>query len=173
MADAQSIFKRNFKAYISSLRNTSFDKENSIYLCNDTSIGVYDFDAIVKNSYPSKQPSSYDALLIDNNKIFCIEFKNEKYSDITNSEIEKKLTNGKSVLLDIFTKNNIAIDDYTFIFCVAYKNTNARWRRGIAKNTIQFGLEEFKETYFDEIYTNDINFFINEYKKYFYTSLAC
>ena len=127
MADAQSLFRRNFKAHISSLKNTSFDKENSIYLCNDESIDIYDFDYIVKKLYPLKQLSSYDALLIDNNQIFC----------------------------------------------VAYKNTSARWRRAIEKNTIQFGLEEFKRTYFNEIYTNDIYFFTSEYKKYFKNSLVC
>ncbi len=173
MADAQSIFRSQFKEYISSLKNVSFDKEKSIYLCQDESVGVYDFDAIVKNIYPLKQPSSYDALLIDNYKIFCIEFKNEKYSQITNSEVEKKLIDGKDILMEIFTKNNIPIDNYTFIYCVAYKNAEARWRRGISKNTIQFGLEEYKGNYYDDIFTNDVAFFTNEYKKYFRSSLAC
>jgi len=173
MADAHSIFKNNFKNYISSLKSVSFDKNNSVYLCNDTSINVYDFDAIVKKLYPIKQPASYDALLIDNKRIFCIEFKNEKYADITNTEVEKKLINGKEVINNIFTKYNIQINEYSFVYCVAYKNTEARWRRGISKNTIQFGLEKFKEVYYDEIYTNDIQFFTNEYKKYFHNSLIC
>ncbi len=173
MADAQSIFKIQFREYISSLKEISFDKENNIYLCNDSSIDVYDFDAIVKKLYPTKQPSSYDALLIDNKRIFCIEFKNEKYADVKNAEVEKKLKNGKEILSTIFNNNNIQIDNYSFIYCVAYKNTEARWRRGISKNSIQFGLEQFKNSYYDEIYTNDIQFFTNEYKKYFQNALAC
>lgn len=36
-----------------------------------------------------------------------------------------------------------------------------------------FSLEKYISTYFDEIYTNDISFFTNEYKKYFHNALAC
>ena len=173
MADAQSIFKKDFKDYSTSLKNTSFDKTNSVYLCNDKTMLVYDFDRLVKDRYPLKQPSSYDALLIDKQKIFCIEFKNEKYSNIDNKEVSKKLKNGKDVLTSIFQKNHIQLRDYTFIYCVAYKNTQARWKRGISKATIQFDLEKYQPKYFNKIYTNDIMFFTNEYKKYFSKALEC
>jgi hypothetical protein len=173
MADAQSIFKANFKDYSSSLKETSFDKENFIYLCNDTSVNVYDFDAIVKKLYPLKQPSSYDALIIDKKRVFCIEFKNEKYAEIKNPEVRKKLRNGKDIIVSIFSKYHINLEEYSFTYCLAYRNTEARWRRGISKNTIQFRLEQYQPEYFDEIYTNDIQFFTNEYKKYFYKTLQC
>lgn len=173
MADAQSIFRACYENYSSTLKQTSFDSNNELYLCKDESVEVYDFDAIVKNLYPSNRPSSYDALIIDNKRIFCIEFKNEKYSDVNNQKVEKKLKNGKDTLTDIFNKYNIPLKEYTFMYCVAYRSTATRWRRGISKNIIQFGLEQFKPKYFNEIYTNDIQFFTNEYKKYFQEPLTC
>ncbi|MDQ7043551.1 MAG: hypothetical protein Q9M34_08515 [Sulfurimonas sp.] len=173
MADAQSLFKANYKVYISTLKSVSYDEHNSVFLCNDESVDVYDFDSLVKKLYPLKQPSSYDALLIDENRIFCIEFKNEKYAEINNRIVRKKLLNGKEIITAIFKKHNIRIEEYTFVYCVAYKNSEARWHRGISKNTVQFGLEKFKPTYFDEIFTNDIQFFTNEYKKYFHNELVC
>ncbi len=175
MADVHSIFKSQYKDYLSSLKETSFDKEKNEYLCQDTTQYVYDFDKIVKDKFPAKQPSSYDALLLSrgNNTIYCIEFKNQKYSDIDREKIAKKLQNGKDILKNIFYKNRIPLTDYRFIFCVVYKNTASRWRRGIEKNEIQFELAEYKGRYFDDIYTNDVQFFTKEYKKHFHKDLTC
>jgi len=175
MADASSIFLSKFKSFISTLKETSFDKNNQVYLCNDEIQKVYDFDEIIKKLYPLKQPASYDALVIDNKNIYCIEFKNQKANIIKkdSAQIQKKLLNGKEALKNIFLQYNMGIKDYNFIYCVAYKNNTDKWRRKIERNRIQFGLEEYKGKYFDEIYTNDIQFFTNEYKKYFYKELKC
>ncbi|MCB4763958.1 MAG: hypothetical protein LGB78_08730 [Sulfurovum sp.] len=173
MSDATSIFVSKFKPFISTLKNTSFDKDNKVYLCNDEVQEVYDFDAIIKELYPSKQPASYDALIIDSHDIYCIEFKNQKYSDVNRQTVQKKIINGRDVLDNIFSSNNIRKREYKFIYCVVYKNHPSKWRRGITKNIIQFGLEQYKGKYFDEIYTNDISYFTNEYKKQFTRTLAC
>lgn len=175
MADASSIFLSKFKPFISTLKETSFDKENKVYLCKDEIQKVYDFDKIIKNLYPLKQPASYDALIIDNQNIYCIEFKNQKANIIKkdSKQIQKKLLNGKEALNNIFLQYNMGIKDYNFIYCVAYQNNKDKWRRRIERNKIQFGLEAYKGQYFDEIYTNDIQFFTNEYKKYFYKELKC
>ena len=173
MADASFIFARDFIYAGSTLKDTSFDDEHQEYLCQDTTQRVYDFDKIIKTKYPLKQPASYDSLLISGNIIYCIEFKNQKYADIDRQQIIKKLTNGKDVIDVIFGENSIPKREYKFIYCVAYKNAVTKWRRGITKNTIQFELEEYKGQYFDEIYTNDVQFFTHEYKKYFNKGLAC
>lgn len=173
MADIKSIFKSKFKDFQSTLKDTSFDKIKTEYLCNDESQKVFDFDSIIKKTYPKKQPASYDALLLDDNNIFCIEFKNERYSDVDKKQLHLKLTNSKKAMDDIFLENNINKKEYKFVFCVAYKNTRTRWQRGIEKNTVQFDLEQYKGKYFDEIYTNDVRFFTNEYKKYFQKALKC
>ncbi|SEH08098.1 hypothetical protein [Candidatus Venteria ishoeyi] len=173
MADASSIFNSKFISYLSSLKEISYDNENNIYLCQDESKIVYDFDSIVKNKYPLKQPASPDALLINDKSIYLIEFKNEKYSNVNGEKIRKKLRDGKHVLQDIFKTNNISIDKYKLIFCVAYKNTQRGWRSGVEKNIPKFGLMQYKYDYFNEIYTNDIQFFTNEYKKRFKKTLEC
>lgn len=173
MADVNSIFKSKFNDYQSTLKDTSYDEVHDEHLCNDESQKVFNFDLIIKDIYPKKQPASYDALLLDKKNIFCIEFKNERYADIDKKQLHKKLINGREVIENIFIENNIQIKDYSFVFCVAYKNTQTRWRRGIEKNTIQFELEQYKGKYFDEIYTNDVGYFTNEYKKYFYKDLKC
>ncbi len=177
MADIESIFKSKFSSYLSTLKNTSLDdndknKENE-YLCQNETQRVFNFDKIIKDKYPLKQPSSFDALLIQANNIYCIEFKNSKYSDIKNKEIQKKLTNSKDVLKDILMNSNILKRNYTFIYCVIFKNHPPKWRRGITKNIIQFDLEEYVGQFFDKIYTNDVQFFTNEYKKHFQKELIC
>jgi len=167
MADAQSIFNAQYKLYASTLKETSLDSHNDVHLCENESKTVYDFDKIVKDKYPKKQPASYDSLLIDNNTIYCIEFKNEEYADIDRKRVRNKLINGKEVLVEIFREHNIQIKNYTFNYCVIYKNSSTKWRRGILKNTIQFELEQYENEYFDKIVTNDINFFKNEFRKEF------
>ena len=167
MADAQSIFNSEYKVYASTLKETSLDSHNSIYLCENETKIVYDFDRIVKDKYSKKQPASYDSLLIDNKIVYCIEFKNEEYSNIDRKRVRNKLINGKDVLGEIFKEHNIQIKDYTFNYCVIYKNSHTKWRRGISKNTVQFELEQYENKYFDKIVTNDINFFKNEFKKEF------
>ena len=73
-----------FSSYISTLKDTSFDSENSIYLCNDTSTSnVYDFDKYVKSNFDtSRLPSSPDAIYLGNKKLYFIEFKNQIPSDV-------------------------------------------------------------------------------------------
>ena len=173
MASVNYIFRDKYNSHKTTLKDTSYDKDNRVYLCNDERQEVYDFDDIVKKLYPAKQPASYDALIIYNNDIYCIEFKNQKYSNIDNSSIKNKLKNSKEVMDKIFKENNINIKNYKFIYCVAYKNDQSKWRRGITKDVIQFGLEEYKGKYYDEIFTNDIDYFTNEYKKKFNKELKC
>lgn len=164
---------KNYSFSKSTLKDTSFDKENSAYLCEDTNQKVFDFDEIVKKKYPKKQPASYDTLLIDNKNIYCIEFKNQKYSNIDRKQIIKKLENSKDVMKELFKEENTDITNYKFIYCVAYKNSQAKWQRGIKKNETQFGLESYRGDFYDEVFTNDIDFFKNEYKKKFEKDLKC
>ncbi len=175
MADIYSIFRSQYARYLTSLKETSFDKENSVYLCNADNQEVYDFDRIVKEMYPDKQPASYDAFLLqeDTHKLYCIEFKNQRYSDIDRQSLKKKIENSYSVLKDIFKKHHIQRNHYKLIFCVVYRNEASRWQKGIAKNVIQFGLKAYQNQYFNEVYTNDIDYFTHEYKKLFRKGLNC
>jgi len=151
-----------------SLKETSFDKENRQHLCQ-SSMEVYDFDCIVKKLYPLKQPSSYDSLIVDENKkiVYCIEFKNQIPSAISNVNIKKKLTNGKEILDSICTDENVQKKDYQFIYCVVHKPAINRYGNPLIDRETKFELKAYKGTHFDKIVTNDINFFKNEFRKEF------
>jgi hypothetical protein len=71
-----------------SLKETSFDEKNKIYLCQSDMM-VFDFDCIVKALYPKKQPASYDALIVnqEDKLVYCVEFKNQKPSEIDKRNI--------------------------------------------------------------------------------------
>lgn len=166
MADLNTLSKIT-SSYQKTLKEISFDKTNEVYLCNDEQNVYCDFDSYVKDQFPSKQPASPDTLMFIEDTIFMVEFKNQKPADIDPENIRTKLEKGKAVLLDLLRNCNIAQKDYKFVFCVVHKNNERRWQQGIAKNTIQFGLEKYKNVLFDEIFTNDIDWFKNQYKKYF------
>lgn len=166
-------FKLNesFSDYVTTFKQTSFDEEHSQYLCNDESNYVFDFDEIVKSKYPDKQPKSFDAILCDGKNIFCVEFKNSLPSDIDNSNVQGKLINSQSVIEDFCLKNHINKSDYKFIYCVVFKPFNSPYKANrlfkarVAGNEIMFNLEQYKGVFFDEILTNDKNFFERNYNR--------
>jgi len=92
MANINQFFK-SYKSYNSTFKVTSFDNANNTYLCNDTTQNVINFDKIIENIYkdPYKRPKSFDALYQLNNDIYLIEFKNQKPTDIINSEVNQNL----------------------------------------------------------------------------------
>lgn len=170
MADLDYILRNNsdYKQCWKSLKETSFDKKNEIYLCQ-SNMQVFDFDCIVKILYPNKQPASYDTLIVNqkNKLVYCVEFKNQEPSDIDNNNIQNKLINGKDILIDLCKQNSVQQDLYTFIYCVVFKKNKEGYRNGIKNSTIRFNLEQYKKQYFDEIITNDIVFFTKEFQKKF------
>lgn len=170
VAELSYIFKNNpqFVKCIESLKETSRDKEHNEYLCQ-SAMRVYDFDCIVKKLYPKKQPSSYDSLLIDEEKkiVYCVEFKNQVPSQINNANIKKKLTNGKEVLDSICSQGNVPKKDYQFIYCVVHKPVQNRYSNPLVDRETKFELKAYKGNYFDQIITNDIDFFKNEFRKEF------
>jgi hypothetical protein len=172
-------FKQEYQEYKSTFKTTSFDSDNGIYLCYDETQEVIDFDSIVETKFPDSniRPKSFDAIYIYNKLIFCIEFKNQKPSDINNSEVQGKLVDGKDELIKIFQKLNIQKDDYSFVYCVVYKVCKepiSRYKCGIDKNKILFGLDNYKKSGFvKEIYTQNVNFFTKEFKKHFRKELMC
>ena len=159
---------KSYAECLNSLKETSRDSEHHEYLCQ-SDMSVYDFDCIVKKLYPQKQPSSYDSLIVDESRkvVYCIEFKNQIPSAINNQNIVKKLTNGKDILDNICHKGNVQKNDYEFIYCVVHKARATRYKNPISNREIKFELKQYKDTYFDNIVTNDIEFFKNEFNKEF------
>lgn len=170
MAELSYILKSKpvYSECLATLKETSKDSHNSEYLCQSDML-VYDFDCIVKKLYPQKQPSSYDSLMIDEHKkiVYCIEFKNQIPATINNQSIVKKLTHGKEILDTICADENVQKRDYKFIYCVVHKARQTRYRNPISDREIKFELKQYRGTYFDDIVTNNIDFFKNEFNKEF------
>ncbi len=181
MADIE-LFKRKYKHCKSTFKDTSLDnrdKNDDEYLCYDISQEVIDFDLLISNLFPdsNKRPKSFDAIYIYSNKIFCIEFKNQKPSQINNREVKEKIIDGKRELIKLFNQLNISKGDYDFIYCVVYKNCKEpfeRYKCGIGKNRVLFDLKQFEENNFiKKVYTDQVSFFTKEFKKYFNKELMC
>jgi len=178
MADI-GLFLQSYQNYESSFKVTSFDDNNQEYLCNDESQRVIDFDKIVKENYPdsNSRPKSFDAIYVYGDKVFCIEFKNQKPRDIDNQEVQSKLNDGKVELDKILQSLNIQSKAYEFAFCVAYKKCREpfnRYKCGVDKGRIQFGLEKYKsQGVVNEIFTENVDYFTNEFKKQFQKELQC
>ena len=170
MADLR-ILEEKIDSYKKSLKEISFDERKSEYMCNDELHFYCSFDTLVKSEYPLKQPASPDTLMFKNETVFMVEFKNQYTTDIDNTNIRNKLEKGKEVLSDLFAQCNIPMTKYKLIFCVIHKNDGRKWRQGITKNTIQFGLEKYKGYLFDDILTNDIDWFKKQYRDIF--KIAC
>ena len=172
-------FKRRFLAFGSTFNETSLDSNNSVNLCTDESQEVINFDAIIKDKYsnPYERPKSFDALYIDADNIFCIEFKNQTPGQIDNSDIQDKLKYGK-IELDIFLgEESIQKNDYDFIYCVVYKECvepRDRYKCGIDKDRILFGLEKYKQNgLVKDIFTANVKFFTKAFKTKIEKELTC
>jgi len=169
MAELNYILRKSYSKYFDTLKNTSYDKENDSYMCH-SSMKVLNFDDLTKNNYPKKQPSSFDALLYDEDekRAYCVEFKNQDKAKINNIEIQNKLIDGRETLDNILREGNVAKSNYTFIFCVVFKanKKHYKYRNKIELKSIYFSLEKYTNK-FDKIITNDIDFFTNKFiKKY-------
>jgi hypothetical protein len=178
MADI-SQFQKEYSQYQSTFKETSFDDNNKVYLCRDKSQIVINFDKILESKYPdsNKRPKSFDALYVYKNLLFCIEFKNQKPSQIDNVDIQNKLLNGKEELVRLFQELNIQVSNYSFVYCVVYKKCiepRDRYKCGIDKGRVLFGLEKYEEQgVVKKVYTQNVDFFTKEFRKNLNKELAC
>jgi len=177
MADID-IFIRENQNYFTTFKETSYDSSNNNNLCQDTSTQVINFDKMVEDKYPDSnvRPKSFDAIYIYEQNIFCIEFKNQKPANIDNSEVQKKLEDGKEELVKLLQDKNIQIRNYNFIYCVVYKDCKEpfdRYKCGVGKNSVLFGLEKYKNSFVKEVITQNVSFYTKEFKKLFKKELTC
>ena len=184
MADT-SVLKKYFQNYLSNLKETSYDKNNKEYLCYSNK-EVVNFDGFTQNTsdFAFKKNKSCDAVYFSNDRkeVYCIEFRNQKHSDIDNNDMKGKYIDSLINLQTIFQKENIAVQNYQFYFFVVYKNpTNMGMykSRGL-QNEIQFGLDDEKEKYKDNyiifnsiIKTEPKDNFKDYYRKFFKNDVKC
>jgi len=172
-------FQRDFASFSSTFKVTSRDGNHSAHLCNDESQEVLDFDAIVEDLYPNSntRPKSFDALYIHQNLLFCVEFKNQKPSQINNRDIQEKLEKGKEELVRLLQERHIQQKSFDFIYCVVYKQHQEprdRYKSGIGKEAIRFGLEKYEQNGFvKKVFTENVNFFTKQFEKQLQKELAC
>ncbi len=181
---AEVKFKKEYSEYLTNFKTLSFDNTNDESLCQNTTHKYFNFDEIVKKRYPKLTPSSPDTLIFKDNKIYCVEFKNSFRDRVSAQIIKKKLKNGHEVLSEIFTELGLQIEEYQLIFCVVHKGfddskvkkQNIQWqnmRYKIKKPIIQFGLKQYKGKYFDDIITNNVDFFRDQFIEKIDKKLPC
>lgn len=156
MADTSAL-RKYFKNYLSNLKDTSFDKSNGEHLCQSDK-EVVNFDDFTQKTkdFDFKQSKSCDALILFEflKEVYCIEFKNQKHSDIDSDDMKGKYVDSLNNITTIFQQENIKVKNYKFYFFVVFKNPNnfsAYKYRGM-QNQIRFGLDNEKNKYKD-IYT--------------------
>lgn len=177
MADISEFIKK-YNEYKTTFKVTSYDDNNDVHLCSDETQENINFDAIIESKYPESyeyRPESFDSIYINNNDIYCIEFKNEKKPD--KKDIENKLIDGKQELDKMFIYLNIQKNNYKFIFCVVYNKSapiSERYKRGIQNYTIEMYLKKHQENNLvDYIITEDVDFFTKQFRKKLGKDLKC
>ena len=171
MAELSYVLKQDYINSFDSLKNISHDYENNTYMCQ-SNMKVINFDHLTKELNPIKQPSSYDGLLINESlkKVYCIEFKNQTTAQIDNQKLHKKIKDSNNTIQSVCKTHNVAFREYKLILCIVYKSSLIKHRyHRFKENIIHFGLDIYRDQYFNEIITNDIEFF----KKEFNTKYKC
>jgi hypothetical protein len=177
-------FKKKYNAYLANFKILSYDSTNQESLCQNTTHYYYNFDAIVKARNCKPTSASPDTLIFKGKKLYCVEFKNSLKKGVKAKIIKKKLEEGFKTLSEIFTELGLNIKDCQLIFCVVYKGTNKatknkkrRWGKihdNIRdKRSIQFDLEQYKNVYFDDIFTNNVEFFRDQFIEKIDRNLPC
>ncbi len=176
MADI-NLFLKTYNNYLSTFKDTSYDSENDEYLCMDTDNKVIDYDRIIAEKYPdsNQRPKSFDAIYIQDENIYLIEFKNEKKPN--KKEITDKLVQGKKELDNLLYALNIQKKKYSYIFCLVYnpyKPKHERFKEGLFRSaSYEFLRQYIKQGLVDDIYTENVNFFTKAFKNKLEKELAC
>lgn len=95
----------NVEKHKGSLKKASYDSANKESLIGDEEQEVYILDDIAKEiagKLEIETPSSCDSVVINNEKIYMIEFKNRHYKSVTSNdkrEIRKKAYQSREILL--------------------------------------------------------------------------
>lgn len=162
------------KNHVSTLKETSFDKTNGEYLCEDEKLEViYDFDSYVRQNFDQELlPASPDAIYIGNKKLYFIEFKNQIPTDIDKSQMKRKFESGTKILMERLLES-FSPKDVEYVFCVVYKKPRAKYFNpyAIESNIPKFGLKEKNDelgNFYSKIITEPVEFYKEEF-----TQLDC
>jgi hypothetical protein len=84
--------------------------------------------------------------------------------------IQNKLQDGYHVLSGIFTELKLKITDYELIFCVVHKVNKPNRERRSTENSYSFSLKKYG---FNEVITNDVSFFRQQFIEKIGQNLSC
>jgi hypothetical protein len=155
--------------FASTLKATSYDKENDEYLCQDERTpDVYDFDAYVKERCPHPTPASPDAIHIGNKHLYFVEFKNQRSNVVDKEQVQRKFESGTAILKNLL--GSFSAKDCQYLFCVVLKNQpRSRYMdfRHIEQNVVRFGLDKLNQElggFYDHVVTESVDFYVEQFK---------
>lgn len=175
-----------FKNHVCTLKDTSFDTENSEYMI-DSTIDVVNFDG-VKTEYANKldhsneDAASVDAIVCTKDRIFFIEFKNGLITDKQRKQLKYKVQDSLLIFGDIVgitVSNTRKFLEFILVYNkeknpVSHQKLKAMGkepsRTSIGKyiselageEFIQFGLGRYKSLYFKNVHT----YTVKEFQKF-------
>lgn len=167
----KEVLEKELANFKSTLRDTSYDKNNQEYLCKDESTPhVYDFDAYVQERFEYPIPASPDAILIHGKNFYFIEFKNQNPVDINRDkdQLQRKFQAGITILQDLL--QGFSARDCQYNFCVVFKNQPRppyMDSRHIQNSVVKFGLDELNKKsndFYHRIVTNSVDFYTKEFQ---------
>lgn len=165
----ESKFRDKYSQYLDNFKELSYDSTKDESLCQDTIHQYHNFDKITKDINHQLNPASPDTVIFKDKTIYCVEFKNS-FKRIKAKIIKKKLKDGHQVLSGIIEQLGFDIKDYHLVFCVVYTNPKQpqddKWQEVHNREEsqkIRFEIKQHLGKYFDEIYTNNVDFFRKQF----------
>lgn len=147
--------------FISTFRETSYDKINNTSLIGECKKKVINFDSLTsllcKEYRAGENLSSADVLALSLGKVLFIEFKNQSFSSLNSRVIQKKvfdtpyifsfLSGMESVDWNTFKKKMVFILLYRDDDIPSWNKFSKEIERLSKKKNIPLGLEKYKELY--------------------------
>jgi hypothetical protein len=154
------LFQKNFSHWYKTLKDISYDKENSVYLISIED-QHFSYDDIVDEyfaNHGNEEIKKFDALLFGDERICCIEFKNSTPRRINNKEVRGKACEGYASLSKICHDHDVSLKNYKLFYVVVYKSPQTNNRAKVASrlnNPTYFGLKRYKNKFYDNVFTVD------------------
>lgn len=166
--EVEKIIKDDFSKYMKPIRKISEDTAGGQSMI-DWDACFYDYDKIGEKVYRragENKPKTPDMIIFEDDTIYFVEFKNGKISDTVKDEIKVKAIEGGFIVLHkILSQAPGVRPDFPDIvklnkgFILVYnkqKNpgageSRARIHNHVAAKKVEFGLDIYKDTFFNAV----------------------
>ena len=153
------IFQGNFSHQLKTLKEISKDGDEYLISILDKH---FSFDDIVDEYFvgsPNDRIQKFDTIIFNKKIIYCIEFKNSTARKIHNKEVKGKASEGYASLSKICHDHQVSLKGYKLIYMVVYQlpqqQSNRQRVQSRLTNTMQFGLQKYKNKFYNYIFTLD------------------